>query len=242
MAHVRTLAGDCTVRYEGTDVREERGAVLVVIKPDGTVLVHDRDGYQPVAWLTRAADVAYYHDGGARIEAVDDDVTLTVVCHTEFGGGHYAVSRAGEHVGECPACGGPLVRAPESVRCLECDDAFGVPRDASVSPEPCPDCDLPTMTVERGARFELCVDRDCDSLDDHVHEAFDREWICPDCGGDLLVLRRGGLIAGCEQYPDCEAGYSIPAGSVAGSCSACGLPRFETADGVRCLDATCGGA
>jgi len=60
---IATLAGDCTVRFEGREDHEERGAVLLIEKPDGTVLVHDREGYRPVAWLTRADAVSWSPDG-----------------------------------------------------------------------------------------------------------------------------------------------------------------------------------
>ena len=94
------------------------------------------------------------------------------------------------------------------------------------------------MRVERGSAFEVCLDRSCESLDERVRAAHDREWDCPDCGADLRILRRGGLIAGCERYPDCETGFAIPAGTVVDGCD-CGLPVFETASGRRCLDAGC---
>jgi DNA topoisomerase-1 len=92
--------------------------------------------------------------------------------------------------------------------------------------------------VERGAAFDVCADRECQPLDEAVRDRFDRAWGCPECGAPLRVLRRGGLIAGCDRYPDCETGFAIPAGVVAGECP-CGLPAFETASGRRCLDATC---
>ena len=84
----------------------------------------------------------------------------------------------------------------------------------------------------------LYVDSDCESLLSAVETRFDREWDCPECGGALEILRRGGLIAGCEGYPDCETGFALPDGSVAGDCD-CGLPRFETDAGERCLDSGC---
>lgn len=61
---------------------------------------------------------------------------------------------------------------------------------------------------------------------------------CPDCGADLRVLKRGGLLVGCDAYPDCEVSYSLPHGTVVGDCS-CGLPVFELASGRRCLDSSC---
>jgi len=75
---IRVMAGDCTTVFEGPREREQRGDVLVVVKPDNTVLVHDVDGYQPVAWLTRADSVAI-EDGA--VTARDGDELLRVVTH-----------------------------------------------------------------------------------------------------------------------------------------------------------------
>ncbi|MUW15544.1 DUF91 domain-containing protein, partial [Halorubrum sp. CBA1125] len=54
---LRVLAGDCHVTERGDRSRAYRGRVVVLIKPDDTTLVHDADGYQPVAWLTRPDSV-----------------------------------------------------------------------------------------------------------------------------------------------------------------------------------------
>lgn len=239
---VQVFAGDCTVRFEDGDVREERGAVVVVAKPDDTVLVHGRDGYRPAAWLTRADAVSYARDpDGFTLDAVDGGRRLHVDCHEGYGHASYPASRVGDDVGPCPDCPGTLVHAGGSVSCLSCGTGYGLPRDVTVLEERCGNCGLPRVRVDRGATFEVCVDRSCESLDDRVARCFDRAWDCPACGGDLLILRRGGLIAGCERYPDCEAGFSLPAGTVDGPCPECGLPVFEAGDGRRCLDATCPG-
>ncbi|GCF13497.1 hypothetical protein Harman_14320 [Haloarcula mannanilytica] len=231
----RVMAGECTTVFEGSREREQRGDVLVVVKPDNTVLVHDAAGYQPVAWLTRAESVTV-EDG--TVIARDGDELLRVVTHEEHGSARYPASKAGVPVRDCPDCDGTLVRARSEVTCTGCDAAYGIPSDAAVTGGRCDDCGLPTLRVERGRAFELCLDRDCDSLDDAVTAAFDREWDCPNCDGDLLILRRGGLLAGCEHYPDCDTGFSMPSGVVVGDCD-CGLPLFETASGTRCLDSTC---
>lgn len=243
----RVLAGECTVRFgdaAGADeAHTERGRLLVVEKPDGTVLVHDSDGYRPAAWLTRADAVTWDRSGTApALTAVEGDRRLAVTCHEEFGRGRYPASRAGRTVGPCPGCGSVLVHVPGAVTCLGCDERHGVPRDAVLLGETCRACGLPTMRVERGEAFEVCVDRSCESLDDAVRAAFDRAWSCPDCGSDLRVIRRGGLLAGCDAYPDCEVAFAIPSGTVDGDCDACGLPTFETPGGRRCLDAACGEA
>ena len=231
---MRVLAGDCLVRDDGG---VHRGEVVVLIKPDNTVLVHDVDGYQPIAWLTRADSVSQTNDDGFRVTAVAGEKTLRVESRTEYGFGEYPASHAGIPVGDCPACGRVLVRAGGLVSCPGCGARYGLPDGARVLETPC-SCGLPRMRVERGAAFELCLDRECESLDDAVRERFDRRWRCPDCEGALRVLRRGGLLAGCERYPDCENGYVIPTGTVGDAC-ACGLPTFDTARGRRCLDATC---
>ncbi len=240
---IQVLAGECTVTYDGKGQhREEYGAVVILVKPDNTVLVHDAAGYQPAAWLTRAETVAKtQEEGTTAFRASRDGQELTVTCHASFGDDRYAVSRAGARVGECPQCGGILVHADGAVACLGCAARYSVPSDAQITEQVCATCGLPRMRVERGAVFEMCIDRDCESLDEHVRERFDRTWTCPNCAGDLLVLRRGGLIAGCEQYPECETGFAIPSGTVDGRCSECGLPVFATGAGRRCLDAACAG-
>ena len=233
------LAGDCVIRTEGKRARDLRGSVVVLVKPDNTVLVHDIDGYQPVAWLTRADSVSYGRDEGFCVTAVAGDQQLHVTAQREYGFGHYPASEAGMPVGNCRECDRALVRTGGAVVCVECDERYGLPSDARVLEDRC-ECGLPRMTVDRGARFDLCIDRACESLDAAVKDRFDREWECsdPHCPGRLRIIRRGGLLAGCERYPDCETGYVIPSGIVSGIC-ACGLPTFETSHGLRCLDATC---
>jgi DNA topoisomerase-1 len=275
------VAGDCTVRErDGSDSpRELRGRVVVVVKPDDTVLVHDADGYQPVAWLTRADGVAWERapdaatattdalapaesapsaagtpdttgSGGPASAAAECDPAfsltarkdrrvLVVTAHEERAFVSHDATAAGTPVGDC-RCDGPLVRADGGVRCLDCGEQYGLPRDAAVLGVRC-DCGLPQFAVERGRRFELCLDRGCAharSMDEAVRAAFDGEWDCPDCGAALRVLRRGGLLLGCERYPDCEVGYAVPTGTVTAECD-CGLPVFETGAGRRCLDSTC---
>ncbi|SDJ68138.1 DNA topoisomerase-1 [Halovenus aranensis] len=49
-------------------------------------------------------------------------------------------------------------------------------------------------------------------FEESQHEEFNGVWNCPNCDGSLRVLRRGGLLLGCENYPACETGFSLPAG------------------------------
>jgi len=235
---IRVLAGDCTLRYSGDGEREQRGAVLVVVKPDNTVLVHDAGGYQPAAWLTRADAVTVSRDtGGFRLLAGDGAASLRVESHEEYGHAHYPVSPAGPPVGACPDCGGRLVRDGGRVVCVGCLDAYTVPRDATVLEKTCKECGLPVMEVERGATVEACLDYACEPLSDVVADRFDGEWDCPDCGESLEISHDRGLRAVC----DCGTAFPVPAGTAAETCGECGLPLFETGDSQRCLDGDCTG-
>lgn len=237
MPSLRVIAGRCRTEYDhGDDTTVTQGRVLVVCKPDNTLLVHDAGGYQPVAWLTRPASLVV---DGDRVEATDGDQRLRVDVLESFGRGSYPTGEAGTPVGACPDCDGTLVRSGTRVHCATCGDSYGLPADATVAPEDrCADCDLPTVTLERGDRFRVCLDAACGSYVEQVRDAFDEAWDCPDCGSGLRVLRRGGLLLGCDAYPDCETSYSFPAGLATGTCD-CGLPVFETATGHRCLDSAC---
>ncbi|RLM56835.1 DUF91 domain-containing protein [Halobellus sp. Atlit-31R] len=237
---IRVFAGDCTTTFEGARTRTQRGRVAVVVKPDRTVLVHDADGYQPVAWLTRPDSLTVETDaGGFGLVARAGEQVLRVVANERSGDAEYPVTEAGLPVGSHPETGEPLVRAGGDVVALDSDVRYRLPSGATVLDETCDACGLPKIRAEAGAAFEICLDRSCESLDDAVRERFDREWTCPDCGSDLRIVRRGGrLLAGCDAYPDCDTAFAIPAGVVVDTCD-CGLPVFETARGRRCLDATC---
>jgi DNA topoisomerase-1 len=238
---IRVLAGDCTVHFRqddpaGIDEYERRGSVVVLVKPDNTVLVHDADGYQPAAWLTRADAVQYARDAdGFTIDAADDGDRLRVDSEAEYGHAHYPATPAGPPVGDCPACGDALVRDGGRVVCTGCLAAHSIPRDATVLEDDCA-CGLPRMRVARGDEFAVCVDRECESIDDAVRERFGGAWPCPDCGDPLDVRRERGLRAVCD---DCDRRLRVPVGVVAGTCD-CGLPRFDAAAGRRCLDPECG--
>ncbi|MEF8819717.1 MAG: topoisomerase DNA-binding C4 zinc finger domain-containing protein [Haloferacaceae archaeon] len=245
MDSIRVLAGDCTVRFDdGADERVQRGHVVCLLKPDRTTLVHDRTGYQPVAWLTRpdALTVADDEDGFV-VTARTDERRLRVEAHAVAGRATLPASDAGVPVGTAPPdhpeASGPLVRADGAVLAPDSGARYPLVAGATVLDRTCDDCGLPLMRAERGAAFEVCVDRSCEPLDDAVRERFDRAWTCPDCGNELrIVRRRGRLLAGCDGYPDCETAFSVPAGVVVDDCD-CGLPVFETATGERCLDGTC---
>lgn len=238
MTGTTLIVGDCTAEFDGRRERTQRGHVVILVKPDDTVLVHDADGYRPVAWLTRPDSLTRDTDP-TTLTARDGDRSLRVTVHDAVLEQRCRTSQAGTAVGACPDCDGFLVRAAGAVVCANSGIRYGLPAGATLLEDRCGDCGLPRMHTERGVAADLCVDRTCESLDALVKARFDREWTCPSCGDDLRIRRRGSLLAGCASYPECETGFAIPRGVVTDEC-ACGLPLFTTDEGTRCLDATCG--
>lgn len=185
---LRVFAGDCRVTERGDRSRTHRGRVVVLIKPDDTTLVHDADGYQPVAWLTRPDSVVVEGDGdGFSITARDGTRRLRVVAEEATASRALPVTEAGFPVGTCPEDGGVLVRSRGDVVCLDCETRWGLPAGASVTDGVCEDCELPKIRIERGEPFHLCLDPACDPMEAAVSDRFDRVWGCPDCEGDLTV-------------------------------------------------------
>jgi DNA topoisomerase-1 len=169
---LRLFAGDCTTVFRGARDRTQRGRVVVLVKPDRTVLVHDADGYQPVAWLTRpdaltveAEDAGDGTNGGFGLTARAGDQTLRIHSHRPFGTARYPVGPAGVPVGRCPDCAGALARTAGTVACLDCETRRSLPAGATVLESTCDDCGLPRVCAERddGAALERCLDPACAS-------------------------------------------------------------------------------
>lgn len=232
---IRVIAGRCTIRHEADEQTESEGEVVVLVKPDNTVLVHDVSGYRPAGWLTRADSVQVsLSEGRFDLRAYSGEEVLQVTGE-DPSVAEFPATTAGPSVGTCPACGETMVSAAGEVTCLGCGAAYTLPRNATVTDTTCEACGLPTISVTRGTDLTVCLDRECGSLDAAVREEFGGEWNCPTCGTGLEIARARTLGAQC---PTCETHYPIPDGTVVGTCS-CGLPWFETDHGGRCLDPGC---
>lgn len=233
---MRIFAGAGTIVYEGETATRQKGTVLTIVKPDNTVLVHDASGYQPAAWLTRPETVEVTRaDEGFEIVATAGDQKLSVRSVDHHGHTQYPISPAGDPLGTCPDCEASLVDAGGAVVCIGCFTRWALPHDATVLEADCPTCRLPQMRLQRGAAFRVCIDETCDSLVATVSERFDDRWSCPDCGGSMQIGSDGTLHVTC---PDCDRRCALPAGTVVGTCP-CGLPRFRTRRGERCVDTEC---
>lgn len=232
------VSGDCRIEVDLDEPITYRGHVLVVAKPDGTLLVHDTQGYQPVAWLTRADQVTMDADEGT-ITAVDGDRWLRIQVISSILDRELPGTAAGIPVAECPACDGQLIEGDAAVHCINCRNEFGIPSDAVVLESRCT-CGLPQMRIERGDVFDLCIDRTCQPMDEAIADRFDGMWACPDddCTGTMHVIRRRNLLVACAEYPDCDVAFRFPPGPIDGHCG-CGLPRFAVNGESRCLDGQC---
>ena len=231
------VAGDCRVETHGSADSTVRGQIITVVKPDNTILVHDIEGYKPVAWLTRAESVTVDSETGV-ITAADGDDWLTVTIERSILDRELPGSSSGTPMSTCPDCNGQLIDTGDTVSCLGCRTDYRIPSDGTVQDSQC-ECGLPTMQVDRGESFDVCVDRSCEPLAEVVAERFSGQWDCPTCAdGTLRIIRRNNILAACDAYPDCETAFSIPIGRLDGYCG-CGLPRFRHHDRVRCLDTGC---
>lgn len=164
---MRVYAGECTAEYEGTVDRMARGHVVALIKPDNTVLVHDRDGYSPAVWLTRPASLDVDHGDGPRITAVDGDQRLTVRFHGVEEALSPAVSVAGVPVGSTADAGDTdrsFVRNRGSVVDLATGDRYAVSAGSTVLNVRC-ECGLPLIRAEQTADDQRCLDSACERVE-----------------------------------------------------------------------------
>ncbi len=141
-------------------------------------------------------------------------------------------------VGHCKKCGGSLRHIDNVIAC-DCGAIYKLPAGADLTRTMC-SCGLPKFKLKL-LGVDVCVDRSCENMDALIAAAFANcKFTCPRCGSSLTVVRRRGLVVGCERYYDgCKTAFLLPANaSVTGRC-ACGLPRLQLKTKARCLDTTC---
>jgi len=266
---IRVLAGDCTVRYDGDTREEHRGLVTVVVKPDNTVLVHDADGYQPVAWLTRAEAVTCSRSG--RREDGGNGTNGGGAAAETITGTQSVAGEAGAAFTVDASDGDQRLRVTAHT-----EDGYATyPATRAGHPVgTCPDCE---GTLVRAGRSVRCIG--CGDEYGLPTGASVREERCTECGLPRLRVERGEPLDVCLD-PRCEPlvevvrerfdrAWDCPAcgedlrvidrNTILLGCDAypdcetsfgfpsgtvvgdcdCGLPVFELASGRRCLDAGC---
>lgn len=74
---VVTIQGYCVVDYDGRAQSDEpaKGYFVVMLKPDGTALVHSNEKYKPMNWQPSGAEIKprLTDEGDLRIRAVSDE-------------------------------------------------------------------------------------------------------------------------------------------------------------------------
>ncbi|MGZ4901740.1 MAG: DEAD/DEAH box helicase [Halobacteriota archaeon] len=141
-------------------------------------------------------------------------------------------------IGHCKRCGGSLRHVDNVIAC-DCGVVYKLPAGADLTDRKCA-CGLPKFKLKL-LGIDVCVDRQCENMDAIIAAAFvTRKFTCPRCGGPLTVVRRKGLIVGCERYYDgCKTAFLLPSNAtITGRCT-CGLPRLQLKTKARCLDTSC---
>ncbi|MGZ4915880.1 MAG: hypothetical protein ACXV45_04345, partial [Halobacteriota archaeon] len=141
-------------------------------------------------------------------------------------------------IGHCKRCGGSLRHVDNVIAC-DCGVVYKLPAGADLTDRKCT-CGLPKFKLKL-LGIDVCVDRQCENMDAIIAAAFvTRKFTCPRCGGPLTVVRRKGLIVGCERYYDgCKTAFLLPSNAtITGRCT-CGLPRLQLKTKARCLDTSC---
>lgn len=155
---IRVFAGECTAEYKGACSRV-RGRVVVLIKPDDTVLVHDTEGYSPAVWLTQPGSLDI-DSGDPRITAVEGDQRLVVRFHELEARTAYAASVAGIPVGPASERAGAFVRRRGCVVDRTTGHRYALPMGGVVLGARC-GCGLPLVRVECETEPQ-CLDTDCE--------------------------------------------------------------------------------
>jgi len=221
---IRVFAGDCTTTFEGDRTRTQRGRVVVVIKPDRTTLVHDVDGYQPVAWLTRpdaltvetgVASELQRADGDSEGQSPSGNRASPGDSEAQSASGGSSGLRGGQAAsnGTAEPSPGPREEAAD-------DEGFGIVARAG-------DQVLRVICNRAAGRAEY-----------PASEAGAPVGTDPETG-EPLVRARGDVVG-----IDSGVRYPLPAGATVTdeSCSSCGLPtiRADAGDTVEvCLDRSC---
>ena len=221
---IRVFAGECTTTFEGDRTRTQRGRVVVVIKPDRTTLVHDADGYQPVAWLTRPDALTVETGVVSETRRADGDSAGQSPSGNRASPGDSealcASGRSSGPRGGQAASNGTAEPSPAPREEAVDDEGFGIVARAG-------DQVLRVVCHRSAGRAEY-----------PVSEAGVPVGTEPS-SGEVLV-RTGGDVVGV----DTDVRYPLPRGATVtqASCSSCGLPtiRADAGDTFEvCLDRSC---
>jgi DNA topoisomerase-1 len=203
---IRVLAGDCTTTFEGDRTRTQRGRVVVVIKPDRTTLVHDADGYQPVAWLTRPDSLTVEADVASPTRRADGDSEEQSPSGNRASPGDSEAQRVSNGTAE-PSPGpreeavddagfGVVARAGDQVLRVVCH------RDAGRAEYPVSEAGVPVGTDPETGEPLVRAGGDVVGADSDVRYPLPRgatvtDGSCPDCGLPTIRAEAGAAFEVC---------------------------------------------
>ncbi|WP_458405500.1 DNA topoisomerase I [Methanobrevibacter sp.] len=129
----------------------------------------------------------------------------------------YEAYQASNIVGECPNCGGKLIKrySPKTkssfVGCSnypDCTTIYSIPKGTHFLKKKCEKCGLPIISFGK-PRQRACLDANCgkDNTKKHAPEEVGQ---CPECGKQLLKRSgRYGEFIGCSGFPKCRFTCSV---------------------------------
>ena len=158
--------------------------------------------------------VEVINEGEKEVKVILGDITKN---SNEIGTKLYESYQESNIVGECPNCGGNLVKrySPKTksyfVGCSnypKCTTIYSIPKGTNFLKKKCEKCGLPIISFGK-PRQRACLDQNCgkDKTKPHKHEEVGE---CPECGEKLLKRSgRYGEFIGCSGFPKCRFTCSV---------------------------------
>ena len=158
--------------------------------------------------------VEVINEGEKEVKVILGDITKN---SNEIGTKLYESYQESNIVGECPNCGGNLVKrySPKTksyfVGCSnypKCTTIYSIPKGTNFLKKKCEKCGLPIISFGK-PRQRACLDQHCgkDKTKPHKPEEVGE---CPNCGEKLLKRSgRYGEFIGCSGFPKCRFTCSV---------------------------------
>lgn len=153
-------------------------------------------------------------EGEKEVTSILGDITKN---SKEIGTKLYDAYQESNIVGECPTCGGNLVKrySPKTkssfVGCSnypDCTTIYSIPKGTNFLKKHCEKCGLPIISFGK-PRQRACLDPNCGKEKTKPHEP-EHVGECPECGKQLLKRSgRYGEFIGCSGFPKCRFTCSV---------------------------------
>ena len=158
--------------------------------------------------------VEVINEGEKEVKVILGDITKN---SNEIGTKLYESYQESNIVGECPNCGGNLVKrySPKTksyfVGCSnypKCTTIYSIPKGTNFLKKKCEKCGLPIISFGK-PRQRACLDQNCGKDKTKPHK-LEEVGECPNCGEKLLKRSgRYGEFIGCSGFPKCRFTCSV---------------------------------